>query len=178
MIRFLKSRSRRFARDEDGSATIEFSILFMPVMLLLASAAELGMVNVHYSTLERAVDMTVRDIRLGTGSAPQHADIRSSICSRADFIKDCNQNLKIEMIRLDPFAWTNPPTIPDCTDQSLPVAPVRNFQNGAENDLMFLRVCAKFDPMFPTIGIGKNIQKDGSGMYKLVTVSAFVQEPL
>lgn len=42
---------------------------------------------------------------------------------------------------------------------------------------MFLRACAKFEPVFPTLGMGDNLVKDGAGMYALVSTSAFVQEP-
>jgi len=42
---------------------------------------------------------------------------------------------------------------------------------------MILRACAKFDPVFPTTGLGKHIDKDGAGQYALTSISAFVQEP-
>lgn len=176
MIRAILSQVRRFCRREDGTATVEFSLLFLPMFTFLATATEVGRVHVNYAMLERAVDMTVRDIRLGTGSAPQHDDIRQSICERADFIRDCG-DLKIEMVRLDPYNWQNPPTDVDCADRSEPVRPARSFVNGASNELMFLRACAKFDPVFPTLGMGESMHKDGAGMYALIATSAFVQEP-
>ena len=42
---------------------------------------------------------------------------------------------------------------------------------------MILRACAKITPVFPTTGLGKNIDKDGAGQFQLVSISAFVQEP-
>ncbi|QBF31207.1 TadE/TadG family type IV pilus assembly protein [Thalassococcus sp. S3] len=176
MIRFLRKRARRFMRREDGTATVEFSIVFLPMFMMLISAVELGFVQLHHVMLERALDMTVRDIRLGTGSAPQHDDIKNTICSRAGFIDDCS-DLRLEMVVLDPRAWTGIPAVADCRDQSQPVAPVRSFVNGLDNELMFLRACAKFDPIFPMMGLGKDLIKDGAGRYALVSTSAFVQEP-
>jgi hypothetical protein len=81
------------------------------------------------------------------------------------------------MIQVDPRNWANIPTVPTCTDQSEAVAPVVNFVNGQENELMILRACAKISPVFPTTGLGKNITKDGAGQFALVSISAFVQEP-
>jgi TadE-like protein len=181
MIRTLSGAVRllfgRFSRSEDGSATIEFAITFPAMLFLMLSGVELGMVTLHHSMLERALDMTVRDIRLGTGTAPQHDEIKTMICARAGFIDNCNDNLRLEMIQVDPRSWTDISTDADCTDQSVEVTPVRSFVNGLENELMFLRACAKFDPVFPTTGLGQNMVKDASGQYSLVSTSAFVQEP-
>jgi len=137
----------------------------------------LGFVTLHHSMLERAVDMTVRDIRLGTGTAPQHDEIKDMICAAAGFIDDCDTSLRLEMIQLDPYNWNEISDDADCIDQSEEVNPVRSFVNGLENELMFLRACVKIDPVFPTTGLGKNMVKDGAGQYALVSMSAFVQEP-
>ncbi|WP_406644855.1 pilus assembly protein [Aliisedimentitalea scapharcae] len=167
----------RFARAEDGSATVEFAITFPAMLFFLLSGVELGFVTLHHASLERALDMTVRDIRLGTGSAPQHDEIKDLICVRAGFIENCSANLKLEMVSMDPFNWTGLDTDADCTDASEEVAPVRSFVNGQSNELMILRACAKIDPIFPTTGLGQNMVKDAAGQYALVSTSAFVQEP-
>ena len=168
---------RRFRRSEDGNSTIEFAITFPAMLFFLLSGVELGMVTLHHSMLERAMDITVRDIRLGTGTAPQHNEIKTLICDRAGYIDDCENNLRLEMIQVDPNNWSTLPGEVDCTDQSQEVAPVRNFTNGQDNDLMILRACAKVAPVFPTLGLGENMEKDGAGMYSLVSLAAFVQEP-
>ena len=173
----LRALCGRFCRSEDGTATVEFAILFPIFMFTMASAVELGVATLQHSMLERAVDMTVRDIRLGTGTAPQHDEIKTLICDRAGFIENCSVNLRLEMIQVDPRNWTPIPTNADCTDQSEEVAPVRSFVNGLENELMIIRACAKFDPLFPTSGLGDAMIKDGAGQYALVSTSAFVQEP-
>lgn len=177
MIRFAKTALRRFRRSEDGHATVEFVITFPAMLFFLLSGIELGFVTLHHASLERAVDMTVRDIRLGTGTAPQHDEIKRLICLRAGFIENCNTNLRLEMISADPRNWNNIDPTPDCTDQSQPVQPVRSFENGQSNELMILRACAKINPVFPTTGLGQNMVKDDAGQYALVSSSAFVQEP-
>jgi hypothetical protein len=177
MIRFINKLTRSFRRSEDGSATVEFVILFVPMFTMLMSAVEVGMIQVHHSMLERAVDMTVRDIRLGTGSAPQHDDIKDIVCTRAGFIDNCSENLRLEMVILDPRNWAGVSAEADCTDRSEEVEPVRSFSNGMDNELMFIRACAKFDPVFPNFGLGQNMIKDGAGSYALIAASAFVQEP-
>lgn len=177
LLRHMPSFLGRFRRSEDGGATIEFSIVFPALMFFMLSGIELGMVSLNHVMLERAMDITVRDIRLGTGTAPQHDEIKDLICERAGFISNCSENLRLEMVQVDPRDWTNISTDADCTDQSEEVSPVRSFVNGLENELMILRACAKFKPFFPTTGLGDSLIKDGAGQYSLVSMSAFVQEP-
>ncbi|MCA0869626.1 pilus assembly protein [Seohaeicola saemankumensis] len=174
---WLKRKLSRFSRSENGSSTIEFAITFPSVIFLMLSGIELGFVNLHHSMLERAMDLTVREIRLGTGAAPQHDEIKDRICARAGFIEECGNNLKLEMVQVDPRNWAGIDANPDCTDKSEDVNPVRNFVNGLDNELMILRACAKIDPVFPTTGLGANMQKDDFGQYSLVATSVFVQEP-
>jgi len=174
---WLKRKLSRFSRSENGSSTIEFAITFPSVIFLMLSGIELGFVNLHHSMLERAMDLTVREIRLGTGAAPQHDEIKDRICARAGFIEECGNNLKLEMVQVDPRNWAGISANPDCTDKSEDVNPVRNFVNGLDNELMILRACAKIDPVFPTTGLGSNMQKDDFGQYSLVATSVFVQEP-
>ncbi len=177
MIRVFPRFFTRFRRSENGHATVEFAITFPAMLFMLLSGVELGFVTLHHAALERAMDMTVRDIRLGTGTAPQHDEIKDRICTRAGFIEDCSENLRLEMVQVDPRAWSEFSSDVDCTDKSEEVAPVRSFVNGQSNELMLLRACAKIDPIFPTTGLGENMVKDGAGQYSLVSISAFVQEP-
>ncbi|MGR3615707.1 MAG: TadE/TadG family type IV pilus assembly protein [Paracoccaceae bacterium] len=177
MMGAIRKTFARFFRREDGHATIEFAITFPAMLFMVLSGVELGMVTLRHSGLERALDQTVRDIRLGTGSVPQHDEIKTSICARAGFVANCDQALRLEMIQLDPRNWTGLDSSPDCVDQSEEVSPVRTFVNGQSNELMVLRACVKLDPVFPTTGLGKNVSTDGAGQYSLVAMAAFVQEP-
>lgn len=177
MIRWIKKHLTRFGRSESGQSTIEFAITFPAVITIMLSGIELGFVSLNHSMLERALDITVRDIRLGTGTAPQHDEIKNLICVRAGFIDSCSTNLRLEMIQVDPRNWSGMDVDADCTDKSEEVSPVRNFENGQDNELMILRACVKMDPIFPTTGLGANMPQDSYGQYSLVATSVFVQEP-
>ena len=179
MMMFAKITSalRRFRQKEDGSATVEFAILFPAFVTILLSGVELGMITLQHSMLERGLDLAVRDVRLGTGTAPQHDEIKNRVCQYAGLLKNCDSTLRLEMMQVDlrdAVLWD---TSPDCVDTSAAVQPVRTFVNGQENDMMILRACVKIDPIFPTTGLGKQLAKDGAGQVALVATSAFVQEP-
>ena len=150
----------------------------VPLLLVtLVSAIELGVITLRYSFLERGLDIVVRDIRLSTGYTPDHNELVTQICEEARMIPDCANNLKLEMVTLDPRNWTGIPENTVCTDRSEDVQPMTTFESGDENELMVLRACAKVTPIFPTTGLGASFPKDDAGDFALVVLNAFVQEP-
>ncbi|MDZ7709341.1 MAG: TadE/TadG family type IV pilus assembly protein [Roseovarius sp.] len=175
MIARLASRLRR---DERGSATVEFVILAPFFIMFIAFAIELGMLSLRAAMLERGLDIAVREVRLGTGTAPDHDEIKQIICDNTAVIADCNASLRLEMVPTDLRNFATLDTTPDCTDASEPSKPVRNFIAGGQNQLMLLRACLKYSPMFPDQMLGDALTKDSSGDVALTTVSAFVQEPI
>lgn len=177
MIQKLTFMFAGFRRKEDGNATVEFVIVFPALMFLMLSGIELAFVTLKHAQLERAVDMTVRDIRLNTGVDLQHDQLKTLICERASFISNCTENMKLEMISQDPFTAVSIPADPDCTDLSEEVRPVRTFHNGQANELMVLRACAKINPVFPTSAMGKALA-NADGQYALTATTVFVQEPI
>lgn len=168
----------RFRRRDDGSATIEFSILFMPFMLILASTYEIGMANVRHVMLERGTDIAVRQIRLNTGAPPSKDDIRKMVCNAAGIIPDCMNVLEIELQSVDKATWSMPPVSASCVDRDEVVQPVVKYENGQQNEMMMVRFCAVIDPLFPSFGLGYTMPKDASGGYRLVSMTAFVNEPI
>lgn len=170
---------RRFRKDTNATVTVEFAILMPLFFMLLTSTVELGMVVLRQSQLERALDIAVRDIRLTTGAAPQHDTVRDQICEISGFIDNCSTSLRLELVQLDPFAWAGVSEQPDCISKPEDIQPVRGFSNdGASNDLMLIRACMRFKPLFSSWGFGEDLATaDPEGLVSLVAVSAFVQEP-
>ncbi|WP_264212879.1 TadE/TadG family type IV pilus assembly protein [Leisingera thetidis] len=177
MIRRAAQSLRRFREREDGNSTVGFAITIPAFLMIMMSTVELGMINLRHSQLERALDQTVRDIRLTTGSNPQHDDIRDSVCNLSGFIDECTTSLRLEMVQVDPFNWAPIDPDPDCINRIEDVQPVRNFVSGQSNELMLIRACMKFNPIFPTWGLGADLSKDDDGRISLIATSAFVQEP-
>ena len=178
MIARLISRLNRLRRDERGSATVEFAIIAPFFIMFIAFAIELGMLSLRAAMLERGLDIAVREVRLGTGTAPDHDEIKQIICDNAPVIAECDTSLRLEMIPTDLRNFAALDTTPDCTDAEEPSKPVRNFIAGGQNQLMLLRACLKYSPMFPDQMLGDALTKDASGDVALTTVSAFVQEPI
>lgn len=169
---------RRFRRDQSGTATVEFIVIVPFFIMFITFAVELGMLSLRAALLERGLDIAVREVRLGTGTAPEHDQIKEIICANASVISDCDTKLRLEMIPTDLRNLTTFDETPDCTDASEPSNPVRTFIPGAENQLMLLRACLKYTPFYPNYMLGSLLVKDAAGDVALTTVSAFVQEPI
>jgi hypothetical protein len=178
MTRFVKRRLARFGREESGAALlIEFAIFFPLLIGCFLMSVELGIYSIRHMFLDRGLDITVRYVRLNTNTPMTHSQLKDMICANAGFLEDCGQTLRLEMINVDPRNFAAFDQEADCVDISKPVAPVRGFTLGRDHELMMLRACVKFQPVFPTTGLGYALEKDGSGKARMVATAAFVQEP-
>lgn len=170
-----------FARDEGGSATIEFTLFVPTFLFLFMSSFESGMLLVRQVMLDRAVDLTVRDVRLGNFDTVDPEDmfeaLKAAMCDTATQMNDCERELKLEMQPVDPRAWSMIDAEADCVDREDDDSiPFSNFVPGVQNQLMIIRACALFDPFFPTLGLGAMLAEP-AGYYALVSSSAYVIEP-
>ena len=77
-------RLRKFARRETGTATLEFCIVFPIIMILFIAVFETAMILIRQVMLERALDNTVRLLRLSRQSGGDRRSIRSGpiVCFR------------------------------------------------------------------------------------------------
>jgi hypothetical protein len=191
MIRWFATRLRRFRRSEDGGPTIEFVILFPAFILIFLGSFESGLMMVRNVMLERSVDLAVRSLRLGTPVPPTYEEFKESICDEALIFKDCMKLVQIQLEPVDMTTWNVPANDANCIDEAThnaavdPINPIDDttFIGGGNNELMIVRVCALFNPMFPGTTLGMQMpvyQPDDpneSQKYALVVTSAFVNEP-
>ena len=176
MMTFAKKAMRRFAQSEEGSMVVPVA-LWTPVFLgLILATVELGTITIRHTALERAMDDTVRDVRLGNG-AEDHAELKQAICNSAKVLPNCDTTLKLEMVRLNMRAWQSPKKTADCYDEAEPYADQRTFDKSGDQDLMYLRACYKYKPITPAGWLGSNLAKDNDGYAALTSKSAFVVEP-
>ncbi|PPB80233.1 hypothetical protein LV82_02107 [Albidovulum inexpectatum] len=169
----------RKCREEDGASTIPFVIIVPAFLVLLMSSLEQGILLLRHVMLEHAVDVSVRDLRLGTWKDPTHDEFKKVVCSRAGIIPDCENVLLVELRPIDTTTWSPLNTGPVCVDRASPMEPedMPEFEDGEGDQIMLIRACVKFDPVFPTTGLGFYLPKDNTGAYALVTMSAYVNEP-
>ena len=168
---------RGFARKENGSLVVEFALGVPLIFTIFMTSVEMGVYSTRQMWLDRGLDVTIRQVRLSTGDPDSHDELKDMICEQAGFLPQCDTTLWLEMIPVDIRNFSGFGATADCVDISEPVTPLRQFVNGAEHQLMLLRACYRFEPVFPTTGLGKEFAKDGSGRVNMISYSAFVQEP-
>ncbi len=177
MIRRLLSR---FLRDECGGvSTIEFVILFPAFVAVFTCAYETGVIMVRDAMLERAVDIAVRDLRLGTTEPPSFDEFKEKICASSFSLKDCAQVIQVELEPVDRATWTGLTGEVKCIDRTRDIDPIdeTRYAVGSENDMMLVRVCALYKPFFSPGPFAMKLPRDSTGHYALVATSAFVNEP-
>ncbi len=173
----ITGRMRRALSREEGNATIEFVLLFPALITLFLMVIEAGLLMTRGVMLDRAVDLSVREIRLGTLTPMTAEGLKQAICNRAVIIPDCLNSVTVEMRPLSKTTWGPLTGSATCIDRSQSVKPVLEFTPGTQNEMMLIRVCSIFDPLFPTSALAAQIKLDSTGAYALVAMSAFVNEP-
>lgn len=175
---------KSFLQDESGVATIEFLFMFPLLFLIFTASFESSMYMARHVMLERAVDLTVRQLRLGTMLNPSHLALKRTICRSGMLVESmdvCLDSLRIWMqpINTGDFEMNAPPRY--CVDKSQDIdtdnPSAGEFGYGAENEIMLLRICMKVDPMFPTTAVSVKMPVEPDGSRVLLVTSTFVNEP-
>lgn len=181
MFKWLKS----FGKNQDGSSTVEFVLLFPTFMFIFFVGFESGYYMLRGVMLERGVDVAVRNVRIGGGNVPNLAEIKEDICDVALILgegSECQDSLQIAIRPVAPV----PGGVADlgteiaCIDKSVDINDEANdtiYNTGSGNQLMMVTVCSLEVPMFPTTGIGAGLKYDTQGNSALVSTAMFVNEP-
>ena len=162
---------------ENGNATIEFALLFPAFITMFLVVFETGLLLTRGVMLDRAVDISMRQLRLGTLDPMTHDSLKTTICNNSVIIPDCENTVLLELRPISTSTWEPLTDAATCVDRSADVQPVLDFEQGKSNEMMLVRVCAVFDPFFPTTGLAAQMKLDGTGAYALVAMSAYVNEP-
>lgn len=183
MIRSVLHRTtaawRGFRKNQSGGGAVELVIVLPLLLGVFISSFECGLYMTRQILLERAVDMTVRDLRLGLIPDPDHNALKESICANTSIIRDCDSSIRIELVRISTTDWIFPSEAVPCVDRDEPIDLSLSFDPGAQNELMLVRVCLIQDAIFPNADFAQGIafEGDAAGGYALISTSAFVNEP-
>ena len=108
--RLVPSRlARRFVRQQDGSAAVEFGLVAVPFLGLTFAILETALVFFAGQTLETAVTDSARLIM--TGQAQDKAwtkdDFKTEVCSRIHGLFDCVGGVYVDVKTYENFAAIN-----------------------------------------------------------------------
>lgn len=174
--RFLQALWRRW-RAEEGAVTVEFVVVFPFVLSILFMGIDSGIAQLRQTFLNRAVDMVMRDVRLGRQS--QSDSVKELICARTSLLRNCMQNITVEMQPIDTIHFTGLTDPISCIDRELELIPQVTFNPGAPGgqELMMVKVCVVADPFIRLTGLVNQMPINAEGDYVLVNTNIFVKEP-
>lgn len=177
----IRNHLRALLRDESGNATVEFVFMVPLVFAMFFASFESGYMVLRAALLERSLDMTVRDLRLGNLKNPTVEFLQQRLCSRTDMFEDCERSLTIELTRVNGGFTNLPAADAICERRSVEIQAgiqANTVNTGQENELMVVRACLVVDSLFPSAFMGVDIaMADADGTYALLATSAFVNEP-
>jgi hypothetical protein len=174
-----------FLKDDSGEASIEFVFVFPIIFLVFTAGFESSMYMARYIMFDRAVDLVVRQLRLGTLTNVTHQDLKRIICRNGMLTQDigeCADSMRIWMqpVNTGSFLMAAPPkSCVDKDDEEINVSepPANEFAYGSDNDIMLMRICMKEDPMFPTTAVSVKMPPEPDGTVAMFVTTTFVNEP-
>lgn len=92
LVRLLPKRlARRFVREQDGAAAVEFALVATPFLALLFAILETALVFFAGQTLETAAAESARLIMTGQAQTANYsqADFKTQVCNRIHGLFDC-----------------------------------------------------------------------------------------
>ena len=164
-------------RREDGSVTVEFVIIFPLMFSIFLASIDAGFTMVRQAMLDRAVDLAIRQVRLGQIRNDGSQRLSELICANSILLPNCVNNIAVEMQRLQPGQTTGLDAPFRCVRAEEPVRPALNFTTGAQNDLMVVRVCVSSNPLIRLTGFLSAMPINEQGTYQLTAGAIFVNEP-
>lgn len=168
-----------FASDDSAGPSVEFVVVAPILFWLVFSVFEAGWLMTQQTMLSRGLNMAAREIRVGgvAGNTVEekHKAVKEIVCKRARVLRDCMQNLHMQLSPVD-MASGLPAGTTACVDRTGKIEPVLEFSPGGSDSVTFIRACVIVDPLLPGMGLGAQLTKDDSGGYSIVAFTAFANE--
>jgi Flp pilus assembly protein TadG len=178
MRRLIPARlARRFVRQQDGAAAVEFGLVALPFLALTFAIIETALVFFAGQTLEAAAADSARLIMTGqaqTGGFDKGA-FKDEVCKRVYGLFDCANKLYVNVQTFDTFSSgataINTSPIQDGEFDSTKML----YNPGGAGDIVVVTLYYQW-PIYVTL-LGNNLDNLNGGNRLLVATSVFRNEP-
>jgi Flp pilus assembly protein TadG len=179
---FAMPAARRFARQQDGAAAVEFALIAVPFMALLFAILETALVFFAGQTLEAATADSARLVLTGqaqTGTSPttgnvgySQADFKNAVCARIASIFDCTGNIYVSVKSYSTFAQvdTSSPVTNGVFDTTK-----MQYSPGTAGDIVIVQVFYQW-PIYVSL-LDSNLSSLNGSKRLLVATAVFRNEP-
>jgi hypothetical protein len=162
--------------DKAGAAAVEFALVAPLFFAMIFSVIELGWTMTKQMMLDRAMDIVVRELRIGRTEGFTKDYVRQRICGEAAIFTNCEEEMLVEMVPI-PAGSSYPDTNATCATGSTAVKPVTKFNPGLRSEVVFIRACVNVIPLTPGIGLGLRLRYNQDAGFFMTSESALLNEP-
>ncbi|MGC1464291.1 MAG: TadE/TadG family type IV pilus assembly protein [Pseudolabrys sp.] len=164
--------TKRFARNQDATAAVEFGLVALPFFALLFAIIQTALVFLANQTLEAAVSSAGRLIMTGQAQIANYnqQDFKNAVCKQVVAMFDCAGGVSVSVQKYASFAATSttPPVQNGQLNTTMP------YDAGGPGDIVVVQLYYLW-PITVSL-LGDNLSNMGSNRL-LVATSAFRNEP-
>jgi Flp pilus assembly protein TadG len=174
MRRLMQGRlARRFVRQQDGAAAVEFALVAAPFLALTFAILETAMVFFAGQTLEAAAADSARLIMTGQAQSSgfSASDFKTQVCARIYGLFDCTNGLYVNVQTYSSFSAVN--TAQPITNGQFNTT--MNYNPGDVGNIVVVSLYYQW-PIYVSM-IGSKLGNLSSGNRLLSATSVFRVEP-
>lgn len=171
--------TRRFRRDRDGNAAVEFALLALPFFVLTFGLAEVALIGFAQTSLDYAVAETSRNIRTGQAQmgGTSYSAMKNNMCTELNGLMtlNCAANLSLDVDTFASFVAANNDNNQDPMQGGTFNQAGFGYNPGQPSSIVVVRAYYQwqvltpfFQPLFQNISGGKRV---------LVSTMMFRNEP-
>jgi hypothetical protein len=180
MIRRLLARSRPPAlSSEEGNASVEFVLLFPIIFAMFVSSVDISVMMLRQVFLDRALDLALRDVRLGIIQPTGLDSFKDRICQNAALTPNCRDSITVELRPVTVAELHSFDPTARCVNRAHNVTPMLQFTPGSGNqELMLIRACTVANPFIVASGFIFGAPRGPNDDFMSVSIGIFVNEPV
>ena len=166
--------ARRFLRQDDGAAAVEFALVATPFLALIFAIIETAMVFFAGQSLEAAVTVSSRLILTGQAqtSGLTQATFKNQVCTQIVSLFDCANKLYVNVQKYTDFgsASTTPPYNAGQLDTTK-----MNYVPGGPGDVVVVSLYYQW-PIYVSL-LSNNLANQNGNNRLLIATTVFRNEP-
>jgi Flp pilus assembly protein TadG len=164
---------RRFVRQQDGAAAVEFAMVAAPFLALIFAIMETAIVFFAGQALETAVADSSRLImtRQAQTQGMSQAQFKDAVCARIYGLFDCQNGVQVDVRKFSSFANV---TMPSPVDGNFGAM---GYDPGGPGDIVVVRLFYKYPVYVSLLGFSSSMSNVAGGMRLLAATAAFRNEP-
>lgn len=166
--------ARRFVRQQDGAAAVEFALVAAPFLALTFAILETAMVFFAGQTMEAASADSARLIMTGQAQTNGYSqeDFKKAVCDRIYGLFDCTNGMTVDVKSYSSFSSID--TTPPVSNGQLNTANM-GYSPGEPGDIVVVSLYYQW-PIYVSM-MGNNLANLNGGNRLLAATTVFRVEP-